>query len=161
MQSRARRIFSPAVLSAAGSTPALASKLDSGELTDGFAVRDVYQNGWSRLSGREEASAAADVLVDLDWLAEGRERTAGRTQTVYWVNPKVRAGAGAGPKGASGRTAGTAGRPPAPPSGGSGGSPPLPVPPHADADGGFVLPPDAVTVEDVVAAGPPRERGRL
>jgi hypothetical protein len=52
-------------------------------------MRDVYDNGWSGLATREDMSAAIAVLMDRDWRREEQEPTAGRTRTVYVVNPAV------------------------------------------------------------------------
>ena len=40
------------------------------------------------LKGRaEDATAAVRVLADFDWLRSAQEQTAGRTRTVYILNP--------------------------------------------------------------------------
>jgi putative DNA primase/helicase len=95
LESHARRIFSPAVLSANGSARALAAKLRSKDLNHGFALKDIYHNGWSRLSTSRDAAAAVEILVDLDWLFETVEGgTGGRNRTRYWINPKIGLAAG-------------------------------------------------------------------
>jgi hypothetical protein len=67
----------------------VARRIRRGELGDSFSLRDVYNNGWSGLSTRDEVAAAVAVLTDHDWLRAMEEPTAGRTRTVYQINPAV------------------------------------------------------------------------
>jgi hypothetical protein len=89
LETHARRIFAPAVMSDIGAARALGAKILAGELGTGSAAREVYRHGWSRLSSSEAADAAAAVLLDHDWLVETTERTPGRSKTRYWINPRV------------------------------------------------------------------------
>jgi hypothetical protein len=89
LESHARRIYAPAISPDMDGTRLLAQRIRRGELPDTFALRDVYQNGWTGLSMRDEVAAAVAVLVDLDWLSEVQEPTPGRTRTVYRVDPGV------------------------------------------------------------------------
>jgi hypothetical protein len=91
LESHARRIYAPAISPDMDAARLLAQRSRRGELPDTFALRDVYQNGWTGLSMRDEVAAAVAVLVDLDWLSEVQEPTAGRTRTLYRVDPGVRA----------------------------------------------------------------------
>jgi len=89
LESHARRIYAAAInpIAAAGKT--LAKHILKHELQDGFALKDVYRPCWAGLSSRDEAAAAVDLLIDLDWLSEQHEPTEGRTKTRYWINPKI------------------------------------------------------------------------
>ena len=89
LESHARRIYAPALAPDVAAARALGRKLLDGTLTDGFAVRDVYRNGWVGLSRREEAATAIDLLVDFDWLMTTTEPTAGRSRTRHWINPRI------------------------------------------------------------------------
>jgi hypothetical protein len=68
---------------------ALAQKIQAGDVPDRFALRDVYRKGWSGLSERDDAERAASLLLDLDWLQEAVEPTAGRDRRRFLINPKV------------------------------------------------------------------------
>jgi hypothetical protein len=46
-------------------------------------------NDWSGLD-RVRTESATDVLLSLRWLEERSEATAGRTRTVYAINPKIK-----------------------------------------------------------------------
>ena len=91
LESHARRIYSPAIDPAAASAKTLAKRILAGDVTDGFAARDVYRRHWSDLATKEDVLDAVDFLVDLDWLREIVEPTSGRSRTSYRINPKVRA----------------------------------------------------------------------
>ncbi len=88
--SHARRIYSIAISPDTAEGMALAKKIMSGALPDAFALRDIYRHCWIGLATRDAATRAADVLVDLDWLAVSVEETGGRPRTRYSVNPKLR-----------------------------------------------------------------------
>jgi len=68
---------------------ALAKKIMAGELPDEFALRDIYRNAWIGLVTRDAAGRAVEVLLDLDWLREDDQPTAGRPRTRYLVNPRL------------------------------------------------------------------------
>lgn len=89
LESHARRIYAAAVAPHMVEAGALAQKLLSGALQDGFALRDIYRNGWIGLNTREAATRATEVLVDLDWLREVEQETAGRTAYCFLINPKI------------------------------------------------------------------------
>lgn len=90
LESHAKRMYSsqatPALLGAAR----LAEKIKAGAIKDRFALRDVYRPAWSRLTTAEQAHAAANVLIDHDWLRSETEQTRGRPRTLYAVNPRIR-----------------------------------------------------------------------
>ncbi|MCA9246669.1 MAG: DUF3987 domain-containing protein [Planctomycetales bacterium] len=89
LESHARRIYSPAIQSDAAGARALATKIQSRALEDGFNLKAVYRPGWSCLANREEAEAAVDLLIDLHWLKSEHHKTSGRPATCYRVNPKI------------------------------------------------------------------------
>ena len=89
LETHARRIYATAINPDSTAAKALAHRIVAGDVKDGFALRDVYNNGWSSLSTRDDAAGAAAILSDLDWLAEASEPTPGRTRTRYWINPRA------------------------------------------------------------------------
>lgn len=70
-------------------TGPFAKRLKSADVGASFALRDIYNKGWSGLATREDVAAAVGVLIDYDWLSSSEETTPGRTRTVYRVNPAV------------------------------------------------------------------------
>lgn len=89
LESHARRIFAPATDLATGSAKALVKAIFSGEVGERFRARDVYRNHWSGLSTKEDVQEAVGLLLELGWLREEREQTAGHPNKWLLVNPKV------------------------------------------------------------------------
>ncbi len=90
LESQARRIYSQATNPAVAAALTLAKQIVAGKLKDGFDLRTVYRKGWSGLSSPEEAAAAAEILVDLDWLRIEMTYGEGRPGKVCFINPKIR-----------------------------------------------------------------------
>jgi putative DNA primase/helicase len=90
LESHARRIYAPAISPDMDAARLLARRIRRGELGDSFNLRSIYNNGWSGLSTRDEVAAAVAVLTDHDWLRTVEEPTAGRTRTIYQINPAIR-----------------------------------------------------------------------
>jgi putative DNA primase/helicase len=89
LESHARRVYDSMANPSAASARVLAKKLLAGELQDGFALRDVYRPCWSGLTEKEDAMAAVELLIDLNWLQAVTEPTGGRPKTIYFINPKI------------------------------------------------------------------------
>lgn len=89
LETHARRIYHVAVNPDLAAALALAKKITQGDLSDGFALRDIYRRGWTGLSDRDDVKRAAELLCDLDWLSSRREETAGAPRTRFWINPKI------------------------------------------------------------------------
>jgi Protein of unknown function (DUF3987) len=87
LETHARRIYAPAISPDMDAARTLARRIKGCELGASFALRDVYNNGWSGLSTRDEVAAAVSVLTDYDWLRTIEEPTPGRPRVVYRVNP--------------------------------------------------------------------------
>ena len=64
------------------------AQIMDGTLGKQFVLRDIYRNGWSSLSCKDDAADAVDVLCALNWLQEIPQQTGGKPKTVYVVNPK-------------------------------------------------------------------------
>ncbi len=89
LESHAHRIYASAVHSDVVAARCLAKKVTDGSLTDGFSLRDVYRPGWSGLATPEEAQAAIEMLIELDWLQAVEIPTQGRTRTEHRINPRI------------------------------------------------------------------------
>jgi putative DNA primase/helicase len=91
LESHARRIYGGAVSPEAEAARAILRRIKRGDLArDGFSGRDAYINQWSGLSDRDLVSAALAYLVEMDWLHERREPTAGRPSTTYTLNGRAK-----------------------------------------------------------------------
>ena len=92
LESHAHRIYSAKLVPAILSGRALAAKIKAGKLADRFTLREVYRPGWARLTTGEQAQAAINLLIELDWLRAINEPGAavgGRPKTVYQINPQI------------------------------------------------------------------------
>lgn len=94
LESHARRIYAAALTPEVVAALALAEKIQSGRaVVDGvLTVRDVYQKRWHSLDSPEAVKAAADILVDHEWLRpipSDAGPQGGRPSLRYEVNPKV------------------------------------------------------------------------
>jgi putative DNA primase/helicase len=89
VETHARRAYGSATAAETVTARAILAKLRSGDLKPEFSSRDVWRPGWSKLSDREAVRAGLRMLVDYDYLSETNVQTAGRTATVYTVNPKA------------------------------------------------------------------------
>ncbi len=91
LESHARRIYGGAVSPEVEAARAILRRIKKGDLPrDGFGSRDVWRPNWSGLSDRDLVSAALSYLVDMGWLHERREPTAGRPSTTYTLNVRAK-----------------------------------------------------------------------
>ena len=88
LESHARRIYGLVGNVGQRSAVELSKKLKSKKLQNGFALRDVYRNGWYLLNSKESVRKACDELEELDWL-KSYISGEGKTRTVYLINPKI------------------------------------------------------------------------
>jgi hypothetical protein len=92
LDSHARRAYASVARPDADGAHELLNRIRQRELPWRFRLRDVYRNGWSRLSEPERARRAVRMLVDFDYLAESADPAhpaGGRPTSSYIVNPKV------------------------------------------------------------------------
>lgn len=92
LESHARRIYAAVIHPDIAAAKALTQRILAGHVKDGFSLRDIYRHGWTGLSAREDAERAVTALCDFDWLNEVKEKTAGRSRTRYFINPKIHEG---------------------------------------------------------------------
>ncbi len=92
LETHARRIYAPALAPDLDAARTLLGHLKRGDLGATFALRDIYNKGWTGLGTRDEAAAAVGVLADYDWLTSITEDTAGRPRTTYHVHPAINEG---------------------------------------------------------------------
>jgi len=90
LESHARRIYSCGIDPAVAHAKALARRIGSGDVTDGFTIRDVYHgHHWSMLSDAAQVQLAVDELVELGWLRPEPVLTTGRPTVRYRINPRA------------------------------------------------------------------------
>jgi putative DNA primase/helicase len=90
LETHAIRMYASTSIASADAARAIIAKIRSGHLKGtGFGSREILRSQWSMLKDRDTVHAALQLLVDHDWLFMNKVETAGRTATVYVVNPKV------------------------------------------------------------------------
>jgi hypothetical protein len=90
LDSHARRIYHTATNRALTSASALAKKIKSGGLKDGFTRSDVLTREWSGLRTADEVTNALNILRDMGWIRITEDRSGGgRPATRCSINPKV------------------------------------------------------------------------
>jgi hypothetical protein len=87
MESHARRIYASLGQAHVEGARSLLRRLRRGELPSTFTLREVYRNGWARLTDREAAQAAVDLLETRGWLRAEQTPTGGRPSLVYHTHP--------------------------------------------------------------------------
>ncbi len=87
LESHARRVYSCGIDPGVAHARALAKRIISGEVTDGFTERDVYIKHWSMLSDKHQVQLAVAELIELDWLRAETKATRGRPKVVHRINP--------------------------------------------------------------------------
>jgi hypothetical protein len=90
LETHARRIYAVGIEPGVVHARALAKKIVTGEVADGFTDRDVYRNHWSLLSDKRQVHLAVAELVELDWLRVENQATQGRPKVVHRINPAAR-----------------------------------------------------------------------
>ena len=84
----ARRIYQSITQRYLLAATQLAKKIEAGRLKNPFTARDIYNNGWSGVSERDDVQRAAEILESYSWLKAEFLQTDGRTKVQFWINPK-------------------------------------------------------------------------
>lgn len=90
LETHARRAYGAATSRDVEAARAILHRIKRGDLPERFASYDVWRPQWTGLPDSETAGKGLRLLVELDWLNDITEQTAGRPRTVYVVNPKAR-----------------------------------------------------------------------
>ncbi len=89
LDSHAGRAYASVMRPDADGARELLRRIRRQEVDSPFRARDVYRNGWSRLSDPEQVHRAVRLLCDFDYLRERSDPTGGRPTNVYTVNPRA------------------------------------------------------------------------
>lgn len=93
LEAHARRCYGLLMDDGLRAAQALASKLESGALNDGFTARDVRRNQWRSLTTDGAVQAALDWLEGDGWIRGGQSGGtgpgSGQPTTRYRINPKI------------------------------------------------------------------------
>ena len=93
LEAHARRVYSISTNYTVQAATALAKKIKSGALVDGFTHRDIQRHNWSKLQDLEAIRAACDELELAGWIrrvnAGGPPRPGRPKAVIYEINPAV------------------------------------------------------------------------
>jgi putative DNA primase/helicase len=89
LECHARRIYSSQIAANVVAAKSLAKKIQKGDLSSQFSVREVHRKGWSGLSTSEDVTEAVELLEDCGWVRLEERWTGGRPTRICTVNPKV------------------------------------------------------------------------
>ena len=89
LESQARRIYGAAGMGDIAAARALLERIQRGELTDGFRLRDIYRKHWAQLSTKEAAERAVKSLLQRHYLILEVNSLSGNYGDRYWINPKI------------------------------------------------------------------------
>lgn len=89
LEAHARRIYGLLTDDGLRAAQALADKLKSNKLADGFTARDIRRNQWRHLTTEETVQAALYWLEDEHWLRSEAVGGNGRHTTRYTINPGI------------------------------------------------------------------------
>jgi putative DNA primase/helicase len=90
LETHAHRAYGSFTAAAAGTAEAILAKIASGHLRSPFRSYEVWRPGWALLRDRDTVAAGLRTLVEYEWLGMDRSQTAGRTATVYTLNPRAK-----------------------------------------------------------------------
>jgi len=90
LEAHARRIYAMKTSSAYQAARTLARKIQAGEVSGPFYLREIYRNAWSHLKNREEAEQACHLLIQNGWLQEQKMIHRNKTRVShYLINPNI------------------------------------------------------------------------
>ncbi len=88
LESHAYRLYSSAQHPSIEAAPELLKRIQSGDIRDGFSLRDIYRKEWSKLTTPDEVKQAVDVLIDYGWVK--LEQPFLMKKQLYRLHPSLR-----------------------------------------------------------------------
>jgi putative DNA primase/helicase len=89
LASHARRAYGVLDLVTVSAARKILKRIETGELKDGFSIRDIYLSHQTGLATKLDAEAAVELLVDYGWLRTRKVASGGRPSTVCDLHPKI------------------------------------------------------------------------
>tara|TARA_R110000822_G_scaffold60287_2_gene150159 strand:- start:16171 stop:18462 length:2292 start_codon:yes stop_codon:yes gene_type:complete len=88
--SHAKRVYASGANQVVVVADALLKRMKSGDVQDGFSIRDVYIKDWSKLKDKKALAEAVELLCDLGYLKRREivpSKKGGRPTAVYLLHP--------------------------------------------------------------------------
>ncbi|MDH5325332.1 MAG: YfjI family protein [Gammaproteobacteria bacterium] len=89
LESHANRLYSSIADPSMESARELLKRIKKHEVANQFTARDIYRNGWTKLSRSADVAAALEVLEDFGWVRSEVIPTTGRSQNVFYIHPSL------------------------------------------------------------------------
>lgn len=89
LESHARRAYGSGPTATAATAKAILAKIQSGDIKPEFRSHDVWRPAWSKLSDRDAVVAGLAMLEEYGWISARTVKTAGRSATIYTIDPKA------------------------------------------------------------------------
>ena len=89
LEAHARRAYGSLMVDNGDAARTIWKKIQKGDLRDGFTERDIYNRNWANLQKGPRLTDGLKLLVENDWLSSHVRQTAGRSSTVFNINPKA------------------------------------------------------------------------
>lgn len=90
LDAHARKVYAAETSPGIEAAGALATRIEAGSVLDGVPLREIYRNGWSKLTTPEIVRAAAAVLAEVGWCRVEARETDGRPSEVIRLHPELR-----------------------------------------------------------------------
>ncbi len=90
--SHAQRVYACVTNSGSYAAKALADRITSGDIGDGFSARTIQRHGWQHLGTSDDVAAAVDSLIETGWIRRVQKpatAAGGRPTEIFVINPKV------------------------------------------------------------------------
>lgn len=88
LEGHAMRIYTSGRVAELEAAHEIIRRIRKGDVPAEFAARDIYRNGWGKLSDSTVVYDALSLLHDHNWLTCEKRDTGGRYATIYGVNPR-------------------------------------------------------------------------
>jgi hypothetical protein len=92
LEAHARKVYRRELAGDIEGARLLAAKIESGDVHDGQAVRDLYRPHWAGLKNPEAVWPAVEMLERLGWLRVDEVKAGGRPTYSVHLHPELKGG---------------------------------------------------------------------
>jgi len=91
LETHAKRMYASAEAPGMESARALLERIQAGDLSDGFSIREVYHSRhWSKLDTMEKVTTGVKILEEFGWVRCESLKSGGRPSTSVRIHPHLR-----------------------------------------------------------------------
>ncbi len=93
LETHARRLYASAEAPGMESARALLERIQAGDLSDGFSIREVYHaRHWSKLDSMEKVTNGVKILEEYGWVRCESLKSGGRPSMIVRLHPQLKKG---------------------------------------------------------------------